>query len=212
MLEARHGDLFAVLGPHKVGGGIVIRTFVPSEDPCGPHGRRPLRRVRWLGRLPSCDAPSPGRGLELLLAELREGVPCKYEIRGADDMLLALKADPVGFAAVYQAGAASTMAKVDAFAWKDDERLFGARGAPPVTVASNFKSKPRLHYRLSLPKPGSGQAVLNTDAAYYRGSGMGNLGGIVSEPIPWHGRPYPALVTLPPLSTLFFVANDEQAA
>jgi 1,4-alpha-glucan branching enzyme len=127
-------------------------------------------------------------------------------------MLLALKADPAGFAAAYQPATTSTVAKVDAFAWKDDEWLLGARGGPPVMTASNFKSEPRLHYRLSLPKPGSGQAVLNTDAAYYRGSGMGNLGGIVSEPIPWHGRPYPALVTLPPLSTLFFVANDEQAA
>jgi 1,4-alpha-glucan branching enzyme len=46
--------------------------------------------------------------------------------------------------------------------------------------------------------------VLNTDAAPYGGGNRGNMGGIRTEPTPWHGQRQSALVTLPPLSTVFF--------
>jgi 1,4-alpha-glucan branching enzyme len=36
---------------------------------------------------------------------------------------------------------------------------------------------------------------------------MGNLGGVESVPVEWHGRPYSITVTLPPLSALFFKAG-----
>ena len=32
IVEGRHGDPFAVLGPHEVDGGIVVRAFVPGAD------------------------------------------------------------------------------------------------------------------------------------------------------------------------------------
>ena len=37
--------------------------------------------------------------------------------------------------------------------------------------------------------PGRWRELLNTDAAIYGGSGMGNLGGVEAEAMPWHGRP-----------------------
>ena len=37
---------------------------------------------------------------------------------------------------------------------------------------------------------------------------MGNLGAVVAEAVPWHGRPYSAVMTLPPLATLMFRAVE----
>ena len=88
----------------------------------------------------------------------------------------------------------------------------GGRDHPPVMVLCNFTPEPRTDYRIGLPQPGRWREVLNTDAIGYRGSGMGNAGGVESDRTPWHGRPCSALVTLPPLSTLFFVAEEGQSS
>jgi 1,4-alpha-glucan branching enzyme len=45
--------------------------------------------------------------------------------------------------------------------------------------------------------------ALNTDAAAYGGSGMGNLGAVTADETPWHGRPASAGIVLPPLATVF---------
>ncbi|RME63048.1 MAG: hypothetical protein D6782_11005, partial [Alphaproteobacteria bacterium] len=55
-----------------------------------------------------------------------------------------------------------------------------------------------------LPFGGEWHERLNTDAEIYGGSGMGNLGTVLAEAKPSHGRPYCASLTLPPLSTLYF--------
>ena len=47
--------------------------------------------------------------------------------------------------------------------------------------------------------------MLNTDATHYGGSGVGNLGGVEAEAVPWHDQPFSALVTLPPLGAVWFV-------
>jgi 1,4-alpha-glucan branching enzyme len=44
--------------------------------------------------------------------------------------------------------------------------------------------------------------LLNSDATMYGGSGQGNFGGLVTSPVPSHGRPYSLNLTLPPLSML----------
>lgn len=46
--------------------------------------------------------------------------------------------------------------------------------------------------------------VLNSDAADYAGSGMGNAGGVMSAGKPQHGRPFSLELTLPPLGAVFF--------
>jgi 1,4-alpha-glucan branching enzyme len=44
--------------------------------------------------------------------------------------------------------------------------------------------------------------VLNTDAAVYGGSNLGNLGRVEVQDIAWHGHPDSIELSLPPLSTL----------
>ncbi|MEW6034953.1 MAG: 1,4-alpha-glucan branching protein GlgB, partial [Chloroflexota bacterium] len=59
-----------------------------------------------------------------------------------------------------------------------------------VLVACNFTPVPRFHYRVGVPRGGRWMEVLNSDAAEYGGSGLGNLGGAEAVPHPAHGRPY----------------------
>jgi 1,4-alpha-glucan branching enzyme len=47
--------------------------------------------------------------------------------------------------------------------------------------------------------------VLNTDAALYGGSNVGNMGAVEAEPQPLHGLAASATLTLPPLATLFLL-------
>jgi 1,4-alpha-glucan branching enzyme len=51
--------------------------------------------------------------------------------------------------------------------------------------------------------------VVNTDSAYYGGSNAGNAGGVHSEPVPCDGFADSAMVTLPPISTLFLKWTSE---
>ena len=76
---------------------------------------------------------------------------------------------------------------------------------PPVAVVCNFTpgAARGLPHRPALP--GAGARVLNTDAALYGGSNMGNLGGVTAEARPAPRLPCSATVTLPPLATLFLV-------
>jgi len=73
-----------------------------------------------------------------------------------------------------------------------------------MLVLCNFTPVPRYSYRVGTPRGGQWQEVLNSDAARYGGSNMGNLGGAETAPIGLHGRPYSLTLTLPPLSVSFF--------
>ena len=79
----------------------------------------------------------------------------------------------------------------------------GNEGDPMVVVAVNMTPVERS-YRLGLPAGGHWAEVLNTDAAGYGGGNRGNMGGVTAEAAPWHGRGHSALVTLPPLSAVYF--------
>jgi len=65
-----------------------------------------------------------------------------------------------------------------------------ARGSSPqlAVVACNFTPIPRRNYRSRL-RSGRWEEILNSDAPLYGGSGQGNLGGVVTAPVPWHGAP-----------------------
>jgi 1,4-alpha-glucan branching enzyme len=78
----------------------------------------------------------------------------------------------------------------------------GESEAETVIVVSNFTPVPREGYRIGVPLPGFYREVLNTDAALYGGSNMGNHGGVAADGMPSHGQPYSLTLTLPPLSTL----------
>ena len=73
-----------------------------------------------------------------------------------------------------------------------------------ILVVCNFTPVPRDNYRIGVPYDGFWKELLNSDAAEYAGSGVGNLGGKQAEEKPTHGRPYSISLTLPPLGALFF--------
>jgi 1,4-alpha-glucan branching enzyme len=74
----------------------------------------------------------------------------------------------------------------------------------PIVIVCNFTPMPRHAYRVGVPHAGFYREILNTDAAFYGGSNLGNAGGVTAEPVPAHGRPCSVVLTLPPLATLYF--------
>ena len=102
-------------------------------------------------------------------------------------------------------------ASPEGFAWIDpndvDDNVlsfirYSASGEPLVCLC-NFSPVPRSDYRVGLPRVGRWTEVLNTDAAPYGGSNVGNLGTVQAVEIGWDGQPASAPVTLPPLATLW---------
>jgi 1,4-alpha-glucan branching enzyme len=73
-----------------------------------------------------------------------------------------------------------------------------------LLIVCNFTPVPREHYHVGAPWGGWWREILNSDAAIYGGSGVGNAGGAEAAPIPWHGRSHLLNVTLPPLAMLVF--------
>ena len=73
-----------------------------------------------------------------------------------------------------------------------------------MAAVINFSGMEHHQYRIGLPRPGVWREVLNTDAEMYGGAGVGNLGEIVAEDVPWHGQPYSAVVTMQKLSAVWF--------
>jgi len=81
-----------------------------------------------------------------------------------------------------------------------------SKGAERVLIfAGNLSPIPRGPYRLGLPRSGKWRELINTDSTFYGGTDTGNLGGITAEPIPWHGQPFSAEITLPPLGAVWLV-------
>ena len=71
-----------------------------------------------------------------------------------------------------------------------------------AVVVLNLTPVPRPEYRLGLPRAGRWVEALNSDSEHYGGSNLGNLGGVEAREEPWHGQPFSANLTLPPLSGL----------
>jgi 1,4-alpha-glucan branching enzyme len=73
-----------------------------------------------------------------------------------------------------------------------------------VLVVCNFTPIPRHQLSLGVPEGGSWIELLNSDATDYGGSGVGNLGAVQAEPVPWRDRSHTVHITVPPLACLFF--------
>ena len=73
---------------------------------------------------------------------------------------------------------------------------------PGMLVAFNFTPIPRVDYRLGVPTGGVWREMLNSDAAEYGGSGLGNLGGVEAVATPCHGRDWSVSLLLPPLGVV----------
>jgi 1,4-alpha-glucan branching enzyme len=80
-----------------------------------------------------------------------------------------------------------------------------AQGERPVVCVLNLSPVPRYDYRVGMPSCCRWTELLNTDSGHYSGSGVGNLGGVEAEPVPWHDQPFSALLTLPPLGAVWLV-------
>jgi 1,4-alpha-glucan branching enzyme len=72
-----------------------------------------------------------------------------------------------------------------------------------VAVVLNFTPIPRYNYQIGVPRGGTWNEILNSDATIYGGSGQGNMGGVEAAPIPLHGRKWSVTLTLPPLGAVF---------
>ena len=81
---------------------------------------------------------------------------------------------------------------------------FASDGGPLVSVV-NFSPVVRDGWRLPLPCGGRWVEALNTDSRFYAGSDVGNGLGVEAEASPLHGQPFSAVVTLPPLGTIWLV-------
>ena len=81
-----------------------------------------------------------------------------------------------------------------------------------VACVANFAGVPHEGYRLGLPLAGRWHEVVNTDAAAYGGSGVGNLGVVTAEEREWHGQPASAILRLPPAGVLWLAADTGSAA
>jgi 1,4-alpha-glucan branching enzyme len=80
-------------------------------------------------------------------------------------------------------------------------------GSGSMLIVCNFSPLPRAGYRVGVPVGGRWIERLNSDAETYGGSGIGNLGVVVADDVPLHGRDWSLDLTLPPLSVVFFQAE-----
>ena len=78
-----------------------------------------------------------------------------------------------------------------------------------LALVANFTPVVRMGYRVGLPCGGGWREVLNSDAEVYGGSGVGNMGRVEAEAEEFHGRPYSAELTLPPLGCVVLKPEDE---
>ena len=72
-----------------------------------------------------------------------------------------------------------------------------------IVCLFNFTPVPREDYRVGMPCEGAFREILNTDAACYGGSNLGNAGRIEASSEPWRDRPCSARLNLPPLGAVF---------
>ena len=133
---------------------------------------------------------APHRGVRQLVRDLNNlylRTPALYE----------LDRDPAGF---------EWLASDDADASVIAFLRRPADGSHAVMVVCNFTPVPRHDYRIGVPAEGFWAEAMNTDAPEYGGSGMGNLGGLVTDNVPAHRHAQSLCLTLPPLATLLLLA------
>ena len=85
----------------------------------------------------------------------------------------------------------------------------GSTTSDLVLFVGNFTPVPRHNYRVGAPQAGFWEEILNSDAPLYGGSGQGNIGGLKTTPVSWHGQPQSLNMTLPPLAMVGFRWRSE---
>ena len=72
-----------------------------------------------------------------------------------------------------------------------------------LVLVFNFTPVPRAEYRIGVPDDGFYAELLNSDAAIYGGSNVGNVGGVWTEPVASHGFARSLRLMVPPLGCLY---------
>jgi len=166
-------------------------------------------------------------GKKLLFMGCEFGQPSEWSHQGQLDWDAAERPEHAGIArlvrdlnALYR-GTPALHAKdcePDGFAWIEgadaDRSIYawvrrGDAGDPPCVVVCNFTSIERRDVRIGLPEAGRWREALNTDAGVYGGGDRGNLGGVDADGEGWMGQPASAIMTIPPLATLFFTLDRQ---
>ncbi|MFP8903395.1 1,4-alpha-glucan branching enzyme [Streptomyces atacamensis] len=138
---------------------------------------------------PAYSAAGDHQGVRDLVRDLNR-------VYTATPALWELDTDPAGFSWI-EGGAADD----NVFAFL----RYAADGSPLIAV-SNFSPVVRHDYPIGVPEGiAAWREVLNTDAARYGGSGVGNPGPLKADAAPAHGRPAGIAPTLPPLATIWLV-------
>jgi 1,4-alpha-glucan branching enzyme len=102
---------------------------------------------------------------------------------------------------------------IDCHDWEHSTLALMRRGVArggQLLAAFNFTPVPRAHHRLGVPTPGRWVETANSDAVEYGGSGLGNLGSVVAEDLPAHGRPWSVDLMLPPLAAVFLKEPESE--
>jgi 1,4-alpha-glucan branching enzyme len=73
-----------------------------------------------------------------------------------------------------------------------------------LLVILNLTPNAHTGYRVGLPVAGVWKELLNSDAAIYGGSNVGNALGVTAEDFSVHNQRYSAMFTLPPMSVSVF--------
>ena len=76
-----------------------------------------------------------------------------------------------------------------------------------VIVVVNFTPVPREHYAIGVPRAGRYRELLNSDAALYGGSDLGNGGSVRTAAAPRHGFDASVSLTVPPLACLMLTPD-----
>ena len=82
-------------------------------------------------------------------------------------------------------------------------------GAPGVVAVANFTPVVRHDYQVGVPWAGTWTEILNSDAARYGGSNVGNSGAVHAERTEVHGYSHALTLTLPPLAIVVLRAPGD---
>jgi 1,4-alpha-glucan branching enzyme len=134
------------------------------------------------------------KGVQLLIEDLNK-------LYANHSALFEADSDPSGFSWIEVDNAAENIV---AFS-----RTAPSTGKDIICV-SNFSPVIREEHRIGLPRKGLYKQLLNTDNERYCGGGFGVVRSVRAEKTPWHGMEYSAVITLPPLGTLWFEAPSRK--
>ena len=195
------------------------------------HGKRSLLSKmpgdRWqqlanLRALLAWQWAHPGKQLLFMGGELAQEAEWSHERsldwhllqdpghRGVQDLVRALNGVAARLPALWERDTES-----EGFRWIDasdvDSNVLSflrlASDGTTLACVANLSPVPRQAYRVGLPLAGVWREVLNSDAVEFGGSGVDNAGQVVAVDESWHGQPYSAQVSLPPLGVLWLVPS-----